>query len=305
MTGGDLRSKCCPQVRWCPLSACSMRCQGDSGRRPRRAGLRTASRMPWRCGVRARVMRWTPTCCCLAQMQRRQGLQPAVRLDRRQCRLVPAWPDADPPARLVQKPVTKAEDLQGVKFRTVGISIDVFTGLGAAVNALPGGSSSRRWTAGCRRRRVQQRIVDRIPGFPDVSRSACCRATTRTPSSSRSCSTKTVDSCPKNKAIIAVATEAAGQAWRGRRSTAIPRFTKRCRPRTGQVLQDPGLSPAKQLKSAIRSSKKSADNPLFEIVRSQMAFAKRATQWEQDTVVNAAWPITALRPERQEEDLTQ
>jgi hypothetical protein len=36
-----------------------------------------------------------------------------------------------------------------------------------------------------------------------------------------------------------------------------------------------------------------------------MAFAKRATQWEQDTVVNAAWPITALRPERQEEDLTQ
>jgi TRAP-type mannitol/chloroaromatic compound transport system substrate-binding protein len=33
--------------------------------------------------------------------------------------------------------------------------------------------------------------------------------------------------------------------------------------------------------------KKSADNPLFkEIVESQMAFAKRATQWEQDTVVS-------------------
>jgi TRAP-type mannitol/chloroaromatic compound transport system substrate-binding protein len=33
--------------------------------------------------------------------------------------------------------------------------------------------------------------------------------------------------------------------------------------------------------------KYSATNPLFkEIVESQLAFAKRATQWEQDTVVN-------------------
>ena len=34
-------------------------------------------------------------------------------------------------------------------------------------------------------------------------------------------------------------------------------------------------------------AKKSAENPLFkEIVESQLAFAKRATQWEQDTVVS-------------------
>jgi TRAP-type mannitol/chloroaromatic compound transport system substrate-binding protein len=33
--------------------------------------------------------------------------------------------------------------------------------------------------------------------------------------------------------------------------------------------------------------KKAAENPMFkEIVESQLAFAKRATQWEQDTVVN-------------------
>jgi len=33
--------------------------------------------------------------------------------------------------------------------------------------------------------------------------------------------------------------------------------------------------------------KYAATNPLFkEIVESQLAFAKRATQWEQDTVVN-------------------
>ena len=32
--------------------------------------------------------------------------------------------------------------------------------------------------------------------------------------------------------------------------------------------------------------KKAAENPLFkEILQSQLAFAKRTTQWEQDTVV--------------------
>ena len=35
------------------------------------------------------------------------------------------------------------------------------------------------------------------------------------------------------------------------------------------------------------AKKKAGDNPLFkEIVESQLAFAKRATQWEQDTVVS-------------------
>ena len=40
-------------------------------------------------------------------------------------------------------------------------------------------------------------------------------------------------------------------------------------------------------------TKKSAEDPLFkEIVESQFAFAKRATQWEQDTVVNRRMAFT-------------
>src|SRR3970040_1131387 len=38
-----------------------------------------------------------------------------------------------------KKPLTKADDFKGLKSRTVGISIDLFQGMGAAVNALPGG----------------------------------------------------------------------------------------------------------------------------------------------------------------------
>src|SRR6476646_5238725 len=36
-----------------------------------------------------------------------------------------------------KKPVTKPTDFKGLKFRTVGLSIDIFQGIGAAVNALP------------------------------------------------------------------------------------------------------------------------------------------------------------------------
>src|SRR3954469_23102474 len=38
-----------------------------------------------------------------------------------------------------KKPMQSVDDLKGLKYRTVGISIDLFTAMGAAVNALPGG----------------------------------------------------------------------------------------------------------------------------------------------------------------------
>jgi TRAP-type mannitol/chloroaromatic compound transport system substrate-binding protein len=90
-----------------------------------------------------------------------------------------------------KKPVAKVEDFQGLKFRTVGISIDVFTGLGAAVNALPGGEIVAALTAACWTRPSS---TTPRPTGPSVSRtsprSACCKVFTRTPSSSRCCSTR-------------------------------------------------------------------------------------------------------------------
>src|SRR5213596_2195738 len=50
----------------------------------------------------------------------------------------PYAPMPTQPLGWYKKPITKVEDFKGLKFRTVGISIDLFTGLGAAVNALPG-----------------------------------------------------------------------------------------------------------------------------------------------------------------------
>src|SRR5438034_5725648 len=50
----------------------------------------------------------------------------------------PYGPMFTQPLGWFKKPITKVDDFKGLKFRTVGISIDVFQGLGAAVNALPG-----------------------------------------------------------------------------------------------------------------------------------------------------------------------
>ncbi|WP_141104145.1 twin-arginine translocation signal domain-containing protein, partial [Noviherbaspirillum denitrificans] len=38
-----------------------------------------------------------------------------------------------------KKPITKTADFKGLKYRTNGLAIDLFTSMGAAVNALPGG----------------------------------------------------------------------------------------------------------------------------------------------------------------------
>jgi TRAP-type mannitol/chloroaromatic compound transport system substrate-binding protein len=38
-----------------------------------------------------------------------------------------------------KKPVSKVEDMKGLKFRTVGLAVDVFKEMGTAVNPLPGG----------------------------------------------------------------------------------------------------------------------------------------------------------------------
>src|SRR5919112_2497576 len=51
----------------------------------------------------------------------------------------PYGPMPTQPLGWFKKPITKTEDFKGLKFRTNGLAIDLFTAMGAAVNALPGG----------------------------------------------------------------------------------------------------------------------------------------------------------------------
>jgi TRAP-type mannitol/chloroaromatic compound transport system substrate-binding protein len=204
----------------------------------------------------------------------------------------PYGPMPTQPLGWFKKPMTKAEDFQGVKFRTVGISIDVFTGLGAAVNALPGGEIVSAMDRGLLdAAEFNNATSDRVLGFPDVSKICMLQSYHQNAEQFEILFNKTkFDAVPEQmKAIIANAVEAASQdmAWK-----AIDRYSKDYEELQTKdkvkFYKTPDSILQKQLEVYDQVvEKKSAENPLFkEIVESQIAFAKRATQWEQDTVVN-------------------
>src|ERR1700751_2927067 len=110
------------------------------------------------------------------------------------------------------------------------------------------------------------------------------------------------------KAIVANAAEAAGQemSWK-----AIDRYSKDYEElqtkHNVKFYKTPDSVLQKQLDIYDQVvEKKSAENPLFkEIVASQLAFAKRTTQWEQDTVVNRRMAYNHyFGPNANKEDLT-
>jgi TRAP-type mannitol/chloroaromatic compound transport system substrate-binding protein len=204
----------------------------------------------------------------------------------------PYGPMPTQPLGWFKKPITKAEDLKGVKFRTVGISIDVFSGMGAAVNALPGGEIVAALDRGLLdAAEFNNASSDRVLGFPDVSKICMLQSYHQNAEQFEILFNKAkYDALPaKIRAILDNAAEAAGQdmAWK-----AIDRYSKdyvemQTKDKV-KFYKTPDSVLHKQLEIYDQVvEKKSAENPLFkEIVESQIAFAKRATQWEQDTVVS-------------------
>src|SRR5262245_32256522 len=191
-----------------------------------------------------------------------------------------------------KKPVTKVDDFKGLKFRTVGISIDVFQGLGAAVNALPGGEIVSAMDRGLLdAAEFNNATSDRVLGFADVSKVRMLQSYHQNAEQFEITFNKTkYDALPeKLKAIIANAVEAASQDMQWK---AIDRYSKdyiELQTKDNvKFYKTPDAILQKQLEVYDEVvKKKAAENPLFkEIVESQLAFAKRATQWEQDTVVN-------------------
>src|SRR5215211_5016001 len=204
----------------------------------------------------------------------------------------PYGPMPTQPFGWFKKPVTKADDVKGLKFRTVGISIDVYSGMGAAVNALPGGEIVAAMDRGLLdAAEFNNATSDRILGFADVSKVCMLQSFHQNAEQFEIMFNKTrYDALPeKMKAIISNAVDAAGQdmAWK-----AIDRYSKDYEELQTKdkvkFYKTPDSVLQKQLEIYDQVvEKKSAENPLFkEIVESQLAFAKRVTQWEQDTVVS-------------------
>ncbi len=191
-----------------------------------------------------------------------------------------------------KKPITKAEDFKGLKFRTNGLAIDMFTAMGAAVNALPGGeivpAMDRGLLDGAE---FNNASSDRLLGFPDVSKVCMLQSFHQSAETFEIMFNKAkYDALPaKLKATIATATEAASadMQWK-----ALDRYSKdyielQTKDKV-KFYKTPDAILQAQLKLWDEIvAKKSAENPLFkEIIESQRVFAERVVKWESDTLVN-------------------
>src|SRR5215813_5532050 len=191
----------------------------------------------------------------------------------------PYGPMPTQPLGWFKKPITKPDDFKGMKYRTVGLSIDIFTGLGAAVNALPGAeivpAIDRGLLDGAE---FNNASSDRALGFPDVSKVCMLQSYHQNAEQLEITFNKTkFDGLPaKLKAIIAGAVDAASQdmSWK-----AIHRYSQdyiEMQEKQGvKFYKTPASVLQRQLVVYDQAVEKRKDNALFlEIAQSQKRFAE-------------------------------
>jgi TRAP-type mannitol/chloroaromatic compound transport system substrate-binding protein len=204
----------------------------------------------------------------------------------------PYGPMPTQPLGWFKKPVTKADDFRGMKFRTVGISIDVFSGMGAAVNALPGGEIVAAMDRGLiEAAEFNNASSDRALGFADVSKICMLQSYHQNAEQFEVMFNKDkYNTLPeKTRHIIANAAEAASQdmQWKAIDRNSKDYIEMQTKDKV-RFFKTPDAILKRQLEVYDEVAKKyAAGNPMFkEIAESQLAFAKRATRWEQDYVVS-------------------
>jgi TRAP-type mannitol/chloroaromatic compound transport system substrate-binding protein len=190
-----------------------------------------------------------------------------------------------------KKPVTKTDDFKGLKYRTVGLSIDMFTKLGAAVNAIPGGEIVAAMDRGLLdAAEFNNASSDKLLGFPDVSKVCMLQSFHQSGEQFEIVFNKPkYEALPGElKSIIQYAVEAssADMSWK-----AIDRYSKDyIELKNGGVkfYKTPDTILQDQLKAWDEIiAAKSAENPLFaKVLASQKTFAQRATAWQNDTMVD-------------------
>jgi TRAP-type mannitol/chloroaromatic compound transport system substrate-binding protein len=202
----------------------------------------------------------------------------------------PYGPMFTQPLGWFKKPVTKAADMKGLKYRTVGISIDVFTAMGVAVNALPGGEIVPAMDRGLLdAAEFNNMTSDRILGFPDVSKVCMLQSFHQNAEQFEIMFNKAkYDALPeKMRAIISNGVEAASQdlVWK-----AIDRYSKDyVEMQTKDKVRffiTPTSILQEQLTAYDSAVAKRKDNAIFnEILESQKKFAERAVKWDLDNNV--------------------
>ena len=203
----------------------------------------------------------------------------------------PYGPMPTQPLGWFKKPITKPDDFKGMKYRTVGISIDLFNGMGAAVNALPGSEIVPAIDRGLLdAAEFNNATSDRILGFPDVSKVCMLQSYHQNGEQFEIMFNKTkYDALPvKIQSIIANAVEAssADMSWKAIHSYSQDYIELQTKDKV-RFYKTPDSVLQRQLEVFDQvNAKKSAENPMWkEITESQRAYAERTVRWDLDTNV--------------------
>ena len=190
-----------------------------------------------------------------------------------------------------KKPIAKAEDMKGMKFRTVGLAVDMYTDMGAAVNPLPGGeivpALDRGLIDGAE---FNNASSDRLLGFPDVAKNCMLQSFHQSTEQFEILFNKSkYDALAQElRSMIDYAVQAASadMSWK-----AVQRNSQ-----DYIELKKQGIkfykTPDAILKAQLVAwdkimAKKGGENPAFKkILDSQRAFAERAGAWQNDYLVD-------------------
>ncbi|MBS0455291.1 MAG: TRAP transporter substrate-binding protein [Proteobacteria bacterium] len=190
-----------------------------------------------------------------------------------------------------KKPVAKADDIKGLKYRTVGLAVDIFTDMGAAVNPLPGGEIVPALDRGLiDAAEFNNASSDRVLGFPDVAKNCMLQSFHQSGEQFEILFNRAkFAALPQElKSIVDYAVQAASadMSWK-----AIDRNTKdynEMKKAGIKFYKTPDAILRAQLAAWDRTiAKKSAENALFKkVLESQKVFAQAAGQWQSDYMVD-------------------
>ncbi len=190
-----------------------------------------------------------------------------------------------------KKPIAKVADMKGLKFRTVGLSVDIFTAMGTSVNPLPGSEIVPALDRGLiDAAEFNNATSDRILGFPDVVKNCMLQSFHQSGEQFEILFNKTkYNALPQElKSIIDYAVQAASaeMSWK-----AIDRNSK-----DYDEMKKQGIkfykTPDAVLKAQLEAwdkiiEAKGKENALFQkVIDSQRAYAQRAIPWQNDYMVD-------------------
>ncbi|HSV81674.1 MAG TPA: TRAP transporter substrate-binding protein [Ramlibacter sp.] len=191
-----------------------------------------------------------------------------------------------------RKPVSGVAQMKGLKFRTVGLAVDLFTELGAAVNPLSAGEIVPALDRGLiDAAEFNNASSDRVLGFADVAKNCMLQSFHQSSEQFEILFNRAKFNAlaPELKAIVGYAVQASSAdfSWKSIDRNSRDYIELKTKDKIN-FYKTPDAILKAQLDAWDKVvARKSAENPYFKkVLDSQRAFAERAGQWNFDYEVN-------------------